>query len=262
VAGTHAYVAKGWGDAGIDGAGLAVIDVSDPAHPVCVGRHDTSGYFAGGVAVAGDYACVTVDGNLLVIDVGDPANPVSVGGYATSGHANDVAMAGNYAYVADCLRLQVIDVSDPANPVRVGGYGISGCAYDVAVEGNHAYVADGEAGLHVIDVSNPANPVRVGGHDTSGLAVGVAKAGQRICVADWDSGLVVLAWLPNVQCTVRVEGAATGTPCVLAASPVVGPAAAWTPLFTNLSPGGPFDFVDPDGNVTEHPQKFYRAYQP
>ena len=36
VAGNYAYVA--------DGAGLQVIDVSNPANPVRVGGYDTSGY--------------------------------------------------------------------------------------------------------------------------------------------------------------------------------------------------------------------------
>jgi len=131
----------------------------------------------------------------------------------------------------------------------------------VAVAGNHAYVADGSAGLQVIDVSNPTNCVRVNGYDTSGYAYGVAVAGNSVLVADGIPGLVVIASLPNVQFTVRVEDAAAGTPCVIEASPVLGPAAAWTPLFTNPSPAGPFDFMDYDVKAAEHPQKFYRALQ-
>jgi len=86
-------------------------------------------------------------------------------------------------------------------------------------------------------------------------------AGNSILVADGDSGLVALASLPNVQFTVRVEDAAAGTPCVIEASPVLGSAAAWMPLFTNPSPNGPFDFMDFDVKVAEHPQKFYRTHQ-
>ena len=49
VSGNYAYVA--------DGAGLEVIDVSNPANPQRVGGYDTSGY-AYGVAVSGNYAYV------------------------------------------------------------------------------------------------------------------------------------------------------------------------------------------------------------
>jgi hypothetical protein len=57
VVGDYAYVAD-WT------AGLRVISVSDPAHPVEVGYYDTPGY-ANGVAVIGDYAYVAdVDAGL------------------------------------------------------------------------------------------------------------------------------------------------------------------------------------------------------
>jgi hypothetical protein len=78
VSGHYAYVADG-------GAGLQVIDVSDPANPRRVGGYDTPGY-AGGVAVSGHYAYVADgDAGLQVIDVSDPANPRRVGGYDTPG---------------------------------------------------------------------------------------------------------------------------------------------------------------------------------
>jgi hypothetical protein len=72
LAGTYAYIADGF-------AGLHVIDISDPIHPVRVGGYDTSGY-AGGVAVSGNYAYVADGTNgLQVIDIRDPANPVLAG---------------------------------------------------------------------------------------------------------------------------------------------------------------------------------------
>ena len=94
VAGSYAYVAD-------IGAGLRVIDVSDPAAPFEVGSYDTPGY-AYGVAVAGSYAYVADwTGGLRVIDVSTPSAPVEVGSYLTPGYAYGVAVAGSYAYVAD-----------------------------------------------------------------------------------------------------------------------------------------------------------------
>ena len=95
------------------------------------------------------------------------------------------------------------------------------------------------------------------------MAYGVAVDGQpesmwRITTQAWR------CWIGCQSChslcawTTR----SPDTPCVLEASPVLGTAAQWTPVFTNASPGSPFDFVDPDGNVTEQLQKFYRAHQP
>jgi hypothetical protein len=177
------------------------------------------------------------------------------------GSAMDVTVVGQYAYVAIFTGgLAVFDVSNPAKPVRVGGCGTGGAAKGVAVVGNYAYVAASEAGVQVIDVSNPAKPEYVGGCNTSGSAQGVAVAGNRIYVADEDAGLLVFASLPKVQFTFRVGDAVAGTPCVIEATPVLGSAAAWTPLFTNASPSGPFEFVD--FNLQGPTQKFYRAHQP
>ena len=151
VSGNYVYVTIGK-------AGLAVIDVSNPANPQRVGGCDTSGS-ACGVAVSGNYAYVADDeAGLQVIDVSNPANPQRVGGYDTSGYARGVAVSGHYAYVADDeAGLQVIDVSNPANPQRVGGYDTSGYAWGVAVSGHYAYVADGDWGLMVFQLAPETN---------------------------------------------------------------------------------------------------------
>lgn len=107
LSGRYAYVADGE-------AGLHVIDVANPAEPVRVGGHDTSGT-ASGVAVSGRYAYVA-DGEtgLEVIDVSNPVNPVRLGGYVTREAALHLAVSGRYAYVAiGDAGLEIVDVGDP-----------------------------------------------------------------------------------------------------------------------------------------------------
>ncbi|MCD6338941.1 MAG: pre-peptidase C-terminal domain-containing protein, partial [Verrucomicrobia bacterium] len=102
VSGDYAYVAS-------LSAGLQVIDVSDPAHPVRVGSCETSDD-AVGVAVSGHYAYVAEEwwdefdgsrGRLEVIDVSDPANPVRFGVCETGYRAQGVVVSGHYAYVVE-----------------------------------------------------------------------------------------------------------------------------------------------------------------
>lgn len=182
---------------------------------------------------------------------------------ALLGDARNVKVVGQRAYVAlGDGGLVVFDVSDPANWVPAGACDTPGYALSVAVAGSYAYVADDYYGLEVIDVSNPTNCVCVAGYGMGRNAYGVAVVGDRICLADGAGGVLVLASLANVQFAVRVNDAAPGTPCVVEASRVLGPAAQWMPVFTNAAPSGPFDFVDLDVRVAEHPQKFYRARQP
>ena len=205
--GTRAYTALGV-------AGIAIIDVSNPAVPVRLGGFDTSGS-AVAVQVVGNLAYVADgDSGLQVIDVSNPAVPVSLGGFDTSGWASGVQVVGGLAYVADgyvwdgdsgLQVFDVIDVSNPAAPVRIGGFDTSGRASGVQVVGGLAYVADGPAGLQVIDVSNPAAPVRIGGFDTSGWASGVQVVGGLAYVADGYSGLQVID-VSNPAAPVRTGG--------------------------------------------------------
>ena len=145
VANNYAYVADG-------GAGLRIIDVSNPSNPFEVGYYDTPSA-AGGVAVANSYAYVAdYLAGLRIIDVSNPRNPFEVGYYDTPGYAYGVALANNYAYVADeGAGLRIIDVSNPRNPYEVGYYNTPSFAWDVAVANNYAYVADGDAGLRIIE---------------------------------------------------------------------------------------------------------------
>jgi hypothetical protein len=95
VAGNYyAYVAD-WG------AGLRIINISNPANPTEAGFYDTPG-IAHGVSVAGNYAYVADGGaGLRIINISDPTNPTEAGFYDTAGYAYDMAVAGNCAYVAD-----------------------------------------------------------------------------------------------------------------------------------------------------------------
>ena len=143
ISGCYAYVAD-------YGAGLRIIDVSDPSNPEGVGCYGTPGY-AWNVYVSGDYAYVADrSAGLQIIDVSDPSNPEEVGYYDTPGFAYDVYVSGEYAYVADWDGgLRVIDVSDPSNPEEVGYYDTPGLAVGVYVSGDYAYVADWDAGLQI-----------------------------------------------------------------------------------------------------------------
>ena len=189
VAGDYAYVADG-------SEGLWVVNVSNPAGPVAVGRRDTPG-IAYDVAVVGSYAYVA-DGSrgLRVVDVSNPIMPTEVSFCDTPGYAYDVAIVGNIAYVADySAGLRLVDVSDPAAPHQVGSCDTPGNAHGVAIAGNIAYVADYSAGLRLVDVSDPAGPHEVGFCDTPGTARGVAVAGSYAYVADGSRGL----WLVDVS---------------------------------------------------------------
>ena len=190
VQGDYAYI-------GI-GPRLVILDVSDSANPMVVGRTNVLPGIVRSVAVAGDYAYIAADnvdygGLLWVGDVSTPSSPMEVGFYDTPGNAHGVAVAGGYAYIADVSGLRVVDISTPADPTEVGFYDTPGSAQGVAVAGDYAYVADGDdGGLRVVDVSTPSNPMEVGFYGTPGSAQGVAVAGSYAYIADYWEGLRVV----------------------------------------------------------------------
>ncbi len=160
TSGDYAYVASG-------GAGLLVIDISDPTDPFFVTKYDTPGG-ARGVHVSGSYAYLA-DGKagLLVIDISDPTEPELVNSYHTPGAANGIYVSDNYAYLASgSAGLQVIDVNIPTAPFLANSIDTPGIAYGVHASGNYVYLANGFAGLFVMDINNPVTNVVVADSST------------------------------------------------------------------------------------------------
>jgi len=178
IRGNYAYIAD-------YGAGLRIVDISNPASPQEVGFYDTPGMFAWGVAVSGNYAYMADWDGLRIIDISNPTNPQEVGLCDTVHDVMRVAISGNYAYIATCYSgLRIIDVSNPTNPQETGFRDTSVYVRDVAVSGNYAYIA-GWYGLCIIDISNPSIPQEIGFYDTPWFAEGVAISGNYAYIAEW-----------------------------------------------------------------------------
>lgn len=118
------------------GPSLAVIDISDPAHPIQVGVTPYLASLVRDVAVTLEgivYAAADESG-LLIIDVTDPRHPSVLADLDTPGNARGVAAAGDFVYVADSWGgLCVVNVLNPASPAKVGSRLTPGWAMDVAV---------------------------------------------------------------------------------------------------------------------------------
>ncbi|MBN2386777.1 MAG: right-handed parallel beta-helix repeat-containing protein [Anaerolineales bacterium] len=181
-----AYVAAG-------SAGLRVVDISDPAHPVEIGAWDSPGY-AEGVVVVGHTAYLA-DGpyGLAIVDISDPEQPLPISSAYSTEHAYGVSVNGQYAYLAAGIAgVLVVDVVDPDHPVESGAVDTPGYAYGVAANATVAYVADGWNGLQVVNVADPTEPTLDGVLATPGWAVGVVLSGTRVYVADAAGGIRIV----------------------------------------------------------------------
>jgi hypothetical protein len=188
VSGPYVYVAN-------RGAGLRILDVSEPAQPKQVGLYD-SPYLASAVVVAGDYAYVTDFDSLRVVNVSDPAHPTEAGFWTPpDGRVLDIGLSGNHVFVSVESSVRCIDISDLAHPTEVGIYNASGFIAGLAVEANRAYVCawqQGWYGLRIVDISNPRGPADLGNYyeycdNISAMAI----PGDRAYVTD-SQGLRIL----------------------------------------------------------------------
>jgi hypothetical protein len=164
ISGNYAYVAAG-------GAGLHIVDVSDPAAPFEVGYCETPGY-ARSLTISGDYAYIAdQSGGLRILDISDPVEPTEIG-FCTPASVNGVAVAGNFAYLTcgSSAGLWVVDISNPTLPLEVGHWEMVGSMFAVEVFNDYAYVAAGGADLKIIDVSDPTTPVLVDSCEVPGTA--------------------------------------------------------------------------------------------
>ena len=231
VSGNYAYVTyvTPWCCSYFGGAGLLVIDISDPTNPVTIGSYETSGN-AFDVHVSENYAYVAAgQAGLQIIDISDPRSPAFAGSLDiagstvkninVSGSQDDITgsvyrvyVDGDYAYLVGEPGLFVINISDPASPVLSGYHDTRGVVpsrlpgdnrdyiyieeFNVYVAGGYAYVTDME-GLLLIDVSNPANPAFVGTVQTPGEALSLHVADDYAYVTTWSTeeyhGIVNLA---------------------------------------------------------------------
>lgn len=185
-------------------AGFDIIEISNPADPLFLGRYNCGLGDPGGFYVSGDYAYLGhwngSTGKLLIIDVSDPFNPIYTGRYNAPGGVTGIFVSGDYAFTVWSAGFEIIDISDPALPTRVGGLDMPGWfVRDVAVLDDHAFVAAGhpnDCNLHIIDVADPENPHFAASYDTPGMARGVFVDGDYTYVAD-ESSLLILRFYPE-----------------------------------------------------------------
>jgi hypothetical protein len=141
----------------VDGSGLMVLYITDPAQPDSIGFYSLPG--AVGIDIEANYAYISDTANigLTILDITVPEDPVFVSNYSTPGYGNNVAFLNGYAFIADHNNgLEIVDVTNPLNPVFKSQISTSGSAHDVKVEGNYAFVASDN--MDVIDISNLNSP--------------------------------------------------------------------------------------------------------
>jgi hypothetical protein len=188
-------------------AGLAVVNVTNPANPVNVMEIQGMPRLAS-IVFDGNYAYMAVgDSGMKIFNVVNPASPVLVSRISTQGRAAFVSYGAitiggtptGHIFVSNrnpVPGISAINVSVPATPVTSAFLAAlaspSGSAFTPFYSNGKVYVAYGTAGLRIVDVTTPSQPSVLSTLALSGESRGVVVSGSYAYVAAMDSGVHVV----------------------------------------------------------------------
>jgi hypothetical protein len=192
----YAYVALG--------AGLRVVDVSNPTQPVEVGLISPDEGAIVDVAVSGDWAyLVNPQTGLQIVDISEPAQPQVIGlaprgwGFAIAPSQADsphvyVAFGSCSSIVNECAGgVHVIDASNPAAPQPMLSAELPlPFSADLVASQQHLYILTAQ-GLSVLNISTPDQP-QMEAYPPGQLVTDLSLVGDLLYLATGEQGLQIL----------------------------------------------------------------------
>ncbi len=177
IVGNRLYIAGG--------ADFVVFDISQPAAPRRIGRHELF-YFCCDVAVSGDYAYVAdMVGGLVTLNIARLDSIYQVAQMSFTEAVYQVKIRGNLLFAQydyfECP-LAILDISQPASPQLLSVYRPPQYIPDFDIVGNRVYIADIEYGLRIVDVSQPSHPTEIGSYNRCGIIQGVRMSGSTAAI--------------------------------------------------------------------------------
>jgi hypothetical protein len=184
LAGANLVIADGPG-------GLKVADVSDPANPKIVGRHE-SPYFMSAVAVRDGHAyCAGGLGGVEVVDVSQPRQPSLVWRQDCS-EVRGIDVDDRFLYFSDGNVGFHIYALAKDGPVPISTLDTPGWNCDCLVAKNTAYLADGGAGIVIVDVGNRKKPRTLGSLSINALTSVVYVFNNTLFAAAHTKGIAAV----------------------------------------------------------------------
>ncbi len=184
------------------GAGVDLVDVSNPASPQTVGHISYGGGFldpvvediarTGSVLYVSWSDVVTIFPQVIhygvdVYSLADPAAPVYV--YTVSLRADVLCVHGNRLYAVDGSGLSIWDITDAAFPASLGTIALGGTTTTVDVSGSIAFVGTNTSGVQVVDVKNATAPSLLTTFSPGGAMSHVTIDGFLLCASAGSVGL-------------------------------------------------------------------------
>lgn len=183
--GAYVYLSLGNTYQNTSKPGIAIVDVSDPAHAVFKDYwyYDAAAGGGGIVKVYGDYAYFgAMRRGLFILNVSDKSNitvtshlelaknwPNPATPDSLKYNARGLELRGNYLYLCyDAGGLRVIDIADKLNPAEIAHYsnpavfGKARAYNSIVLDDTIAYIGADYCGMEILDVANLANITQLG----------------------------------------------------------------------------------------------------
>lgn len=197
IKGKYAYCAA-------TGAGMDVIDISNPAHMVKVADFHLIKKNIEYIEVSGNFAYI-IDQDyygsyeLVIIDISNPLIPIKRGSYfSDQTTVYDFTISGNYVFLSHYYgSVDIINISNPDSPVKVGSYSQDQFTFGfhIQVQGNYLYLLHAR-GFHIVDISTPSQPFLSGSYLTNSTVwtvyASMAITGNIAFIGSRDDYLLVL----------------------------------------------------------------------
>src|SRR6266853_719029 len=189
------------------------------------------------ITIAGNFAYILTDKNLVVVDLQNPLAPkvtATIGSPALD-NPRGIAVQFRYAFVVDGYGLKVLDVTDLAHPKPLEQARVAlDDARNVYVARTYAYIAAGKNGLGIIDVENPEAPrldqtfnANNRMNDVNDVKIGMVAGSAFAFVADGHNGLRILQIVSPWDDPAHFSGfSPRPTPKLIATAKTKGPALA------------------------------------
>lgn len=157
---------------------------------------------AGNIAIAGNFAYITTERELVIVDLSTPLEP-KIAQQIPVNQPKAVAVQFQYAFVVDADGMKVLDIRElqqkGAAQMVEGATVPLKHAKDIYLARTYAYIANGEEGLAIVDIERPESPkldqtFNADGklNDAHSVKVAMTNASLYAYVADGKNGLKVL----------------------------------------------------------------------
>ncbi|MEO0068003.1 MAG: hypothetical protein ABIK23_02575 [candidate division WOR-3 bacterium] len=143
---------------------ITILDITDPASPIVLGRFSGFHSSTEGIAVQGNYVYTGIRGQgLQIFDVSDPTMPRLVSQIDSSWRVFRVWVSSDsIAYLA-CTNgpvLRIVDVSSPQNLVQIGLIHTTGNGLAITVRDTLAFLVC-STDVWILNVADPRSPQRI-----------------------------------------------------------------------------------------------------